>query len=134
MVPAGQRAFSLTARISNAGVVIPGGASLSVRGDIGGTDQLLFSSTNLTNFGFGITDEFEFIFVQQAGSLAAVGQPIGTILVGPGLFNGNGGLPRFTTSFSLTASGNADTFPVPAPGAAMALGVGGLAVLRRRSR
>jgi hypothetical protein len=82
----GSRQFQLTASIDNAGQIISGGTfSLTVRGDYGGTNQLLYSSTSLSptpNFLSGATDRFEFVFLQQAGSLAPVGSELGTILVG----------------------------------------------------
>jgi hypothetical protein len=132
----GQRQFSLTAIINNSGQ-IAGLGSLIVRGDYGGTDQVLFSSNSITAFGFGPTNKFEFIFAQQGGSLAAVGTSIGTILVDPNLVF-PGGIPSFSSSFSgrLFPGGpgaaNADTFVIPSPSALALAGFGGLIAARRR--
>src|SRR5207244_2220532 len=57
--PMGQRQFQLTATIdSNGNIVGPG--SMTVRGDYGGTNQLLYFSNTILAFGFGQTDKFEF--------------------------------------------------------------------------
>lgn len=135
-LPLGQRQFSLNAIINNSGQ-IAGLGSLMVRGDYGGTDQILFSSNSIVAFGYGPTNKFEFIFTQQAGSLASVGSSIGTILVDPNLVF-PGGIPSFTSSFSgrLFSGGpgaaNADTFVIPSPSALALAGLGGLMVSRRR--
>ncbi len=132
----GQRQFTLNAIINNSGQ-IAGLASLMVRGDYGGTDQVLFSSNSITAFGFGPTNKFEFVFTQQAGSLAAAGTSIGTILVDPNLVF-SGGVPSFTSSFSgrLFTGGpgaaNADTFVIPSPSTLALAGLGGLMASRRR--
>jgi hypothetical protein len=107
-----------------------------VRGDFGGIDQVLFSSNSVVAFGFGPTNSFEFLFAQQAGSLAPVGANIGTILVDPTLVF-PGGTPTFASSFSgrIFTGGpgiaNADTF-VPAPSVLALAGFGGLLAARRR--
>lgn len=133
----GNRSFQLTASIDNSGSVIAGGTfSLTVRGDYNSSNELLYSSSLLAlpnNFAYGATDRFEFVFVQQAGSLAPVGSEIGTILVGNfGTFPG--GVPSFTQSFTNApggfGAGVADTFVIPSPAAMLPLL--GLAVLRRR--
>lgn len=132
----GLRQFTLTALIDNAGN-IAGAGSLTVRGDYGGVDQLLFSSNSIVAFGFGSFNKFEFVFSQTAGSLAPVGTQIGTILADANLsFPGN--IPSFQTSFTNRffpggpGNGNADTF-VPAPSSAVLLcTLGGLAARRRR--
>lgn len=138
---AGQRQFSLSLFIDNDGTVLPLPASLVVRGDIGGIDQVLYQSTQLAPndfFGSGATDRFEFVFVQQSGSLAPAGTLIGTILsANMGTFPS--GVPSFTSSFSnhsgpIPGNGAADTFPIPAPGAATLLAAGTVVCFRRRRR
>ncbi|MBX3403420.1 MAG: hypothetical protein KF699_08425 [Phycisphaeraceae bacterium] len=132
------REFSIVASIDNSGAPIAGGTySMMVRGDFGGTDQVLFQSNTLWNFGSGAVDLFEFIFIQESGSLAAPGTHIGTILAGNfGSFPG--GVPNFSQSFSnvpfpgFPGSGNADTFVIPTPTAAAMFAVAGFASLRRR--
>lgn len=136
----GQRAFSLTCNIDNSGNILPGNQSLTVRGDVNaagqfvsGANALIFTSSTLSQFGFGATDKFEFVFTAGSGGLWATNnQSLGVIMVGAGLFTSNGGVPRFTSDFSLTSSGNADTFLVPAPGAFALLGAAGLTATRRR--
>ena len=136
--PLNNRQFSILASIDNSGAPISGGTfSLMVRGDFGGPDQVLFQSTTLQNFGSGAVDLFEFVFVQESGSLAAPGTLIGTILAGNfGFFPG--GVPNFSQSFSnvpfpgFPGSGNADTFVIPTPTAAAMFAVAGIASLRRR--
>lgn len=130
------RQFLLTAVIDNAGN-LAGPGSLTVRGDYNVADELLFSSNAIVAFGFGATNKFEFVFSQQAGSLAPVGTQIGTILVDQNL-SFPGGVPSFQTSFSDViipgfGGGNADTF-VPAPSAAGLALVGGVLASRRRRR
>jgi hypothetical protein len=135
-VPLNGRTFSLTATIDNSGNLISGGAaSLLVRGDFGGTDQVLFQSNAIIAFGFSAISKFEFLFQQQAGSLAPAGWPIGTILIDTNL-SFPGGVPSFQSSFVDEifpgfGLGQADTF-VPAPAGAMALVMGGLVIARRR--
>jgi hypothetical protein len=137
----GNRQFQLTASINNAGQINPAGSfSLTVRGDVGGTNQLLYSSTSLAptpSFLTGATDRFEFVFVQQAGSLAPAGSEVGTILVGNfGSFPG--GVPVFTQSFTNApggfGAGNADTFTIVPSPAGIASLLGGLALAARRRR
>lgn len=131
----GLRLFSLSATIDNVGN-LSGPGSLIVRGDFGGTDQVLFQSNTITAFGFGATNKFEFLFTQESGSLAPVGSSVGTILVDTGL-NFGGGIPSFSASFSgrIFTGGpgfaNADTF-VPGPSALAVMGLGGLFAGRRR--
>jgi len=137
--PAGQREFTLTCTISGAGVASNG--SLTVKTDHNSPDSVAFSSTDLTAFGFGPTNKFEFVFSQAAGNLAPIGSDIGVILVGPG-FPFPGGVPEFGSDFSNAlfpgaafGDGNADTFLIPAPSVAC---VGAVALLfggrRRRTR
>lgn len=134
----GNRLFSLTALIDNNGNLLSGGAALTVRGDFGGSDQLLFSSTSIIDFGFSAFNKFEFRFTQQAGSLASVGATIGTILVDTGL-SFPGGTPDFHASFSGRifpggpGAANADTF-APAPSPALSGCVLAGLVARRRRR
>lgn len=130
------REFSITATIDNSGNLI-GAGTLMVRGDYGGVDQVLFSSTSIIAFGFSSFNKFEFLFSQTAGSLAPVGTPIGTILTDANL-NFPGNVPSFQSSFSNRffpggpGNGNADTF-VPAPSSlALIASIGGLAARRRR--
>lgn len=135
-VPLGGRTFSLSASIDNSGNLISGGpASLLVRGDFGGVDQVLFQSNAIIAFGFSATSKFEFLFQQQSGSLAPAGWPIGTVLIDTNL-SFPGGVPSFQSSFSDeiipgVGLGQADTF-VPAPAGALALAMGGLVIARRR--
>lgn len=134
-IPMGQRQFFISAILSNLGT-INGAGSMIVRGDYGGTDQVLFSSNNILAFGFSATSKFEFLFSQDAGSLAPVGTPIGTILTDTNI-SFPGGIPDFHQSFSGRifpggpGAGTADTF-APAPSAAALLGLAGLTASRRR--
>jgi len=134
-VPAGLRSFSLTCIIDNVGNASSG--ILSVFSDVGGPNSQNFLSSDLDAFGFGTLNKFEFIFTQQSGNLASVGEQIGTILVAPGL-SFPGGVPDFSRSFSNAfpgtnfGDGNADTFVIPAPSAAGLLAIGGLVATRRR--
>lgn len=130
-VPAGNRTFSLTANINNDGTLKDNVGSLIVRGDVGGTDQLLFSGTFISAFGYNFGNIFEFLVTQSAGSLAPIGSSVGTILIGDGLSFPNNNLPSFTSSFNVSFTGRANTF-VPTPGAAALLGLGGLVAARRR--
>lgn len=130
------RSFLLTAIIDNSGN-IAGAGSLTVRGDYNVADELLFSSNAIVAFGFGSPSTFEFVFTQQAGSLAPVGTQIGTILRDANLVF-PGGVPSFQSSFADViipgfGGGNADTF-VPAPSAAGLALVGGALAARRRRR
>ncbi len=131
--PAGLRQFSLTAVVSNAGVASSG--TLLVKTDFGSADSVAFQSSDLTAFGFDSFNKFEFVFAQQAGNLASVGSDIGTILVSPSLMFANN-VPDFSQSFTNDpfgfGDGNADTFLIPAPGAAAVLGLAGLFASRRR--
>lgn len=136
-VPLGNvRQFLLTAIIDNNGN-LAGPGSLTVRGDYNVSDELLFSSNTISAFGFSAFNKFEFVFIQQAGSLAPVGTPIGTILVEAGL-SFAGGVPDFHSSFDSAffpggpGTGNADTF-VPAPASAgLLVGLGAMSARRRR--
>lgn len=127
--------FSLSATIDASGN-ISGPGSILVTGDIGSGQQTLFSSNLISAFGFGATDKFEFLFIQQAGVLASAGSLIGSILVDVNLAF-PGGIPSFESSFNNAifpggpGIGNADTF-VPTPSAAVLAGLGGLMATRRR--
>lgn len=130
--------FLLEAMISNAGVLIGSSGTLTVTNGAGGAT--IFTSGNITAFGSGATNRFEFIFAAAAGGIVPVGSQIGTILSGNGLvFSGN--VPVFTSNFSNAVtlpggiqigSGAADTFLIPSPAAAAAFGLAGLMATRRR--
>ena len=131
--------FLIEAMISNAGNLVAGSSTMRVlRG--GANPATIFSSSSVSLFGFGITNRFEFVFASDGTGIDLLaGAPIGTILTGNGL-SFAGGLPSFQSSFSNqigftgTGAGVADSFIVPAPGAAAALGLGGLVALRRRRK
>lgn len=133
----GLELFSLSAILDVNGL-LAGPGSLTVRGDYGGTNQLLFSSSSILAFGFSATNKFEFQFSQAAGSLASVGTTIGTILTDLNL-SFPGGVPDFHSGFSNRffpggpGNGSADTF-VPSPSAAAVGALAGLAAMRRRRR
>jgi hypothetical protein len=140
------QSFILTATIDSAGVA--SGGTLTVRGDYGGTDQLLFYSTDLVAFGFGAANKFEFVFTQDSvlgdHSLAAAGAQLGTIMTDVSGLHFAGDVPNFLNSFQsdqLTGmpdwgTGSADTFmiAVPLPTGALASGVGLAVVAVRRRR
>ena len=135
--PLGNKAFTLTAVIDNAGNA--SSAALEVRGNFVTNDRVLFKSNRLQAFGFGATRKFEFVFLNDTGEILPVNGQIGVILIGNGL-SFAGGVPTFTSSFNnqpipqIPATGNADTFFIPTPGAAMLGLVGVVAAGRRRRR
>ncbi len=123
--------FQLTATIDNSGNAT-GGTLLVTDGA-----TVLFSSSSLSQFGFGMTDSFEFVFSSDGlGTLAPLGANIGTILVNTDLSFLND-TPSFGSSFSESfGAGNADTFvmiPLPSAGLATLAGLALVAGRRRRA-
>ena len=138
----GNRQFTLTCNIDNAGNILPGGQSLIVRGDASaagtqsaGANALLMSSSSLSQFGFSVSNKLEFVFTGGTGIWwQNASYTAGVIVTLPGAFSSNGNLPRFTQDFSYNfpSSGTVDSFLIPAPGAMGLLGLAGLTVSRRR--
>jgi hypothetical protein len=127
--------FSLTAFLSSTGTPVSNAATLlTITGNSGTT---FYSSTHLSAFGFSTlsdasTQLFEFVF--SPGTIPG-GLPgsIGVKLNGQVTAGYSTNL--FTKDFASVAFGNADTFPVPLPSAAL-MGLSTMAfvpiVLRRK--
>ena len=98
-------------------------------------DEDIFYSTNLTDFGSGFDDRFEFIFAQEGtGMLAPDAEPIGVIASAwtiPGMTVPDFDMSGWDNGSGLTAKSH--TFYMPYPATLLVLAIaGGLAVVRRR--
>jgi hypothetical protein len=140
--------FKLSVELNQDGTIVPGTGSLEVTSNyLDPLNTVLFKSTDITGFGFGAHDLFEFTFTQDAGGPPSVipdpGDPIGIILPAESIpdFDVNTD-PYFTISFANydvsdpfdIPLGYSNTFYMPEPGAAVLLAVAGLGILRRRRR
>lgn len=123
------RAFTLSAVINHDGT-FTGVGSLSVSGNYGGPNTLLFSGASLSQFGFN-GSALEFVFSNTGGALDPFGGDVGVILSDPAFT-----FPGFGASFNNVSAGEdarSDTFLIPAPGAA-AFGLGAAGMFARRRR
>ena len=130
--------FELSVEITTAGVAVNGAeTSLSVTDeDLDYNLIPLFTSTNLTGFGSGAEDLFEFTFTHEGAGLPDPGDQIGVILSGWSIdeFNDPND-PVFNIDFDNNYNGVSNTFYMPEPTSIALLSVAGIgAVLRKRKR
>ncbi|NQU75378.1 MAG: hypothetical protein HQ546_03555 [Planctomycetes bacterium] len=123
-------------------VIDPGTAqavsgSLSVTGDPQGFLEDLFSSAQLTQFGFGGNDLFEFVFIQAGQGIPLDGEAIGVIVSGVSIDDSifsEGNLPAFDIYFANNGNGYTNTFYLPEPTCAAFLMLAACGAVRRRRR
>jgi|GEM_PF-763370 len=130
------RAFTISATVDSSGVA--SGGTLVINGTVpavGAVSGTLLTGT-LTQFGYSTTpggEIFEFVFTVEDddGDLASSFKPLAGVIL-DAIDTGFGG--SFTSDFSNSGFGNADTFPVPEPATLSLLLLGGTAIACRRIR